>query len=248
MNEALRIEYRDWDEYRSTIVRELFADEAFSRGRFLFRGQGLADWPLRTGFDRWYNDTGRTGSRLQAARDLLHHFRKAAEGLDIDDALWGDESRAAALAQHHGLPTRLLDWSESPYVAAFFAFNSAFENRRAKEAVAIWVIDTRSAVWSGDFGVKIVRVTSVGNVRLRHQAGQFTLSATPFDTLDEYLLHCQPRDGYVPLRKILIPAGSAAHALSELDAMGLHHATIYPGLEGCALAAKVRMTLGLDLK
>lgn len=49
-----------------------------------------------------------------------------------------------ALAQHHGVPTRLLDWTRRSFVAAYFAASSALENKhqwKEKERLAVWALD-----------------------------------------------------------------------------------------------------------
>ena len=109
---------------------------------YIFRGQGNATWPLRSTFDRIYSDK-QAASRDTLAKDLIREFYEECER--YSPWRYGvDDPRVLAMAQHHGLPTRLLDWSFSPYVAAYFAFSwFMFENPKMEQTgnVATWVLD-----------------------------------------------------------------------------------------------------------
>jgi hypothetical protein len=99
-------------------------------------------------------------------------------------------------------------------------------------------------IWSSQYGVEIVDVPSFGNQRIRNQAGKFTLARTPFKSLEEYVqAHADSGDALI---KFLLPASDATRALADLDAMGIHHAVVYPEIEGSAQMALFRTVLKYD--
>jgi FRG domain len=230
------VQCTSWHDFSGRATSELFPNAAFERGVFLFRGVALPEWPLISKFDRWYSGRPREGKARTSER-LLALFQKEAEGTDIPKEFWSNEVAWLALAQHHGVPTRLLDWTESPYIAAFFAFAAIAHSSEPPANVAVWCLDTRSPVWSREFGAEILDVPSYGNDRLRTQLGRFTLRA-PFDTLEEYVEHF--KDGRSPLWQYRIPSRDVRVALADLDVMGINYSRIFPGLEGCARAARLR--------
>lgn len=94
-------------------------DERFASDEFIFRGQYDYRWDLVPSLARC--SRGGTYEPPQA-KECLESFRRSSRGrkefdpnLDSDLEMW-------ALGQHYGLRTPLLDWTLSPYVALFFAF------------------------------------------------------------------------------------------------------------------------------
>jgi hypothetical protein len=238
------ITYRSWDEFKSTVVTELFSNASFQRGVYIFRGQASSEWALEPSFDRCFKALDKA-QRLRVHDRLLELFRKECEGMDVPKDIWSVYLNALALGQHYGLPTKLLDWTESPYVASFFAFSDAISLGMKKGYVAVWALDTKVSIWSKESGVEIIDVPSIGNIRHRNQAGKFTLSKTPFNCLEDYVEFCD--ESAVALKKFLIPVYNCRNALADLDVMGINHSRVYPELIGCALAAKIRVMLDEEI-
>lgn len=120
----------------ASAVLECLHSQPLVGPRWAFRGHANADWKLAPSIERLkreYSHGIRTDSEdyvRHAFKRRAHHYRRDLPG-DQDELEW------LALMRHHGAPTRLLDWTSSPYVAAFFAVADA----REKETSAIWAID-----------------------------------------------------------------------------------------------------------
>jgi hypothetical protein len=104
---------RSWAEVQEWLFKDAW-NPALQRHRstFVFRGASQAGFGIHTSISRLGGD--------YAAKEqhIIRNFRKYASGsLGSDDSMWS----WLALAKHHGLPTRLLDWSYSPYIALHFA-------------------------------------------------------------------------------------------------------------------------------
>lgn len=111
MNE---VRVSSWSELTEVLYAESWKERLGRfRSDFVFRGVETAGAELRTGLMCLADD--RAG---ELEGHLLRNFRKYAyrDSVPVDSA-W----HWLALAQHHGLPTRLLDWTFSPFVALHFA-------------------------------------------------------------------------------------------------------------------------------
>ena len=110
MNE---IRVTSWNELLEQLYEGSW-DEALGRYRssFAFRGLSDASFVLMTSLMRM------AGQFVDLERHLLRNFRKYAyQEVSAQDSIW----QLLSIAAHHGLPTRLLDWTYSPFVALHFA-------------------------------------------------------------------------------------------------------------------------------
>jgi hypothetical protein len=107
-----------------------------------FRGQEDAKWELFSSISRHFSDFHvHEKARVEQERRIVGIFKRKAH-LFLDHV--PDESDAfqwLALMQHHGAPTRLLDFTWSPFVAAFFALEKA-ALKKDKRKAAVWAVCT----------------------------------------------------------------------------------------------------------
>lgn len=131
------------------------------RGSWCFRGQRESAWSLRTSLDRAVRVSTTNGhhhlDRKGVESELLFRFQQQAHQFIHHAPPAEDKASWFALMQHHGVPTRFLDWTRSPYVALYFAVEDALqpsENQRLQQSDshieerqqevrrrAVWAID-----------------------------------------------------------------------------------------------------------
>jgi len=218
-----------------------WADQIRQGGKMgAFRGHGSNKFRLRTSLQR----AGRNRLERYCA-ETLPEFKshvEAVEGMRFNLSNDDDYSTLLGLAQHHGLPTPLLDWTRSPYVAAYFAFSDALEwqdSRHETTHVRIYGISSHFLNRYSRRSITIPSVRlyagslSVGplmNPRLYAQQGLFMV--TNAANVEHELLGVGEKEGLEYLVAADVPIKFATEALQDLAYMGLTAATMFPGLDG----------------
>ena len=243
-----------WAHLLDELYRESW-DHSIERFRspYVFRGMGLARIGLKTSLQRLAAGHPEIG-KLEG--HLLRNFRKYAHA---DSAAGNSIWNWLALAAHHGLPTRLLDWTYSPFVALHFATENL---ARYDTAGVIWCVNHRETNQRlpeelrnelDDEGSNVFTVDMMSSVadsleKLRSLSRRdFVVFLEP-PSLDARIVNqfalfslMSRADrlldewllGQPELsRKIIIPAELKWEIRDKLDQAGITERVLFPGLDG----------------
>jgi hypothetical protein len=244
------LHFDTWQEFRE------FVDSDQQEFPVYWRGQRDPDWPLASRFERvilsWvpgeiqirpYGKYRFDGMRLdgnfykQFRDSYLYRFKRAASGLRGPNPSSLSDEQWWALGRNYGLITPLLDWTEKPYIAAFFALSERKEHiwTGNDKGVAIYQLFHNQQL-EGD-GLRVVKpiVDELG--RLQSQRGVFTwLNSENYFELQDFMDKNGRGDLLV---KITLSLHVVEDGLSDLDKHGIDHRLLFPDLTGAALAANI---------
>jgi FRG domain len=266
-----RVQVQNWEDFLDAVHRI----SPGPPGQALFRGQADAARELRPALSRLGQDFRLRPQDLRVReRSALVQFREGAHLWLPPSCLPDAEVREQPaswlmLMQHYGIPTRLLDWTVSPYVAAYFAV----EKHRDKPG-AVWGIDHGDwLVESREHANSLLReMTLAEDVeaqdlprlaflkpdrptdRMLAQGGWFSISDDPRVTVEIALgkiLNARPNltgERPSPLTKIEIPLDQKREFLIRLLEANVTAASLFPGADGFGRAVASSLRLGIEFE
>jgi hypothetical protein len=246
---------RSWNEYLKDP--QVLDTNLILNGSMLFRGQGDADWglvpslvrALRQVPERMTNDKAlnieETAQEEFAAQAHLYLSMAILNSVPTIVHWWMH-------MQHYSAPTRLLDWTYSPFVAAYFACCD-----HPNKDGAVWALDINAGHFEMPKGFEDsatpeernrlnkmftsaeapprLHFINMGlrNERMIAQQGVFMLSENVQNTHEQILFSLRKEpDNAARIRKLRIPAEQKREFLRQLHVMNINARSLFPGLDG----------------
>lgn len=188
---ACRVE--SWEKFLEAM-RDPQHNRASSE--WVYRGQRGGDWPLASTLGRKFDGGSIPDDKRQ---QLLSQFELSMRGRGYDlSAFNGEDAEIEkwAIGQHNGLLTPLLDWTRSPFIALFFAFNTA-DDAEKNPSRAVYCVNM-SALRNA-LGDQTLFRDPMGhnNSRLVNQAGLFTMVPDDDDNFASYVINTLQEEGVI---------------------------------------------------
>ncbi|MDX1452029.1 MAG: FRG domain-containing protein [Oleiphilaceae bacterium] len=238
-----------WDHLQELLFSGAWnSDIQRHRSPYVFRGMGNSEFSLATSLMRLGGDFA------QLEKHLLRNFRKYGHrSFQAEESVW----HWLTMGQHHGLPTRLLDWTYSPLVGMHFA---TADIRYAHEDGVIWKVNYHDCYRQLPDALKTCLEVEGGNVFTVEMLNSLVTSLDAFERLsdDPFFIFFEPPSvdarivnqhglfsvtsqpglsleqamGSTECEKIIVPASIKWEIRDKLDQANITERVLFPGLEG----------------
>lgn len=255
-----------WEEFELELEKLAAENQVLSESSaanstaLLFRGQESAEWRLDTTLERADTKITTIGEYfrfLGAAKPQLETLtgqrwtdldvvaiRKTYENYDSFFYSPFPSYELCVYARHHGFPSPLLDWTRSPYIAAYFAFQAP-----QAERVAIWVYRESDGPGRVSFSDE-PQIKNLGQFVAAHprhflQQGQYTLSAQyknqVWHLASHHAVFDLNRTGQDVHIKFTLPEALRQKVLSRLDQFNINAYSLYQSVDAMAETIAARL-------
>ena len=247
------IRVKSWEDFLLTV--DALTKHPIDNKRHIFRGHSDCSWTLQTTLSRSLPEEANLEAALMIEKAALLQFKAVAHfHLPTPIIVHADEFTTKVvgwwtLMQHYGAPTRILDWTASPYVATYFAvkeftdtdaaifcldsvrYNKILDNLNS-EAHDLFSND---GIFADKSAPEYIYIIERGRLtdRMAAQQGVFTISknilADHHDILEKTINNSDEKDILV---KIVIPAKEKLYFLGKLRRMNITGQSLFPGADG----------------
>lgn len=254
-----------WDKF-SKVVEKFNEFEK----PYIWRGQ-RQDWQLKSSFDRrsYYGLITSIGKREEILNELFNEFKHKLDelkrvnpeklsGIDLSNLTEESKDKIWAIGQQYGLLTPILDWTENPYISAYFAFYKKYRNEHSNRIVYALDIRYLKRLMKGEERfVKYLDFKDIYdkelNKRIKEQKSVFTKSFNGTDIEENISILVKKRPGILKekeiiLSKIFIPNKFRFECLDYLKRKEgireeITHVKLFSDFHGAVEACKINTGL-----
>ena len=249
------IKLEDWDSFKEFVGQ--LSDN------WVFRGQVNSSWSLKNAIER----TDFIKLQKGIENTFLTEFQRGARNYLSKDETPEHILEWLALMQHHGAPTRLLDFTKSPFIASYFAFEQC---SRSIESVGVWAInihfiknkaiDLLYPDFKDQFDQNNKQITETVFERIFYENNRSLIfPVEPFRMNRRYSLQqsifVSTANSYEPFMtqlkfleeniekavvRIEMPTAIQKEVIRDLLKMNIERASLFPDIDGYALSLKMR--------
>lgn len=243
----MEVNLSSWKFFHDYVV-----DELLEFSHCIWRGQRDSSWNLISSLDRLLTEK-KDSEKVYLISSHLKEFKRVIRGRrGVNPAPIIEENEWWALGQHHALATPLLDWTHSPFVALYFAFEK--DTKPKTNMRTVWALiepeeaNSRIKKHEQVSGVQqtldFVVPSQSENPRLLSQAGLFTRGPIGESVESWVEREYKDKSSDVPLLKINIPNDGRQECLKTLNRMNINHATLFPDLYGAGYYCNRLINIG----
>ncbi len=216
-------------------------EELLEYKNYVYRGQRNENWKLEPTLNRYYNEKGIVDFKKSYEKHLKN-FKISLRGRFANlKQIQDDENELWALGQHHGLATPLLDFTFSPYAAAYFSFFEK-ENLGTKYRI-VYAISQQAIEKQIDDQLNIYKPVTDHNPRLLSQSGLFIKFETILDIKTLFETKFEDDETKHKLIIIKIPNNDRDTVLKMLNKMNINHNTLFPDMEGTSIFTNMQLEI-----
>ena len=246
-----------WSHFFDFLEAEVFHPSSSRAHSYIWRGQRIKEWDLSSSVDRLLRKLSLLYSKPDDLADLLkdhlESFKYATRGRRGPTPASLLENDWWALGQHFGLATPLLDWTRSPFAAAYFAFELHADPTDYRVVCGLdqnAVKLRNNDLLEGESlegkerprVIEFIDPMSDENQRLVSQGGLFTRAPVGI-SIEDWVAKEFAGSSAAVLLKIEIPDQDRLTCLRTLERMNINHLSLFPDLSGASRYTNLKLEL-----
>jgi hypothetical protein len=239
---------------------------------WIYRGQAEASWWLKPSIERFKDSLTNPAANYtiqQLENQLLYDFRSLAPQFLANLPRQSDTLEWLAVLQHYGTPTRLLDWTYSPTVAAYMALkDKPGDGHGGKcQRACVWALNIgklqrqiqdhlRISSWTeayrkalrdarGESGSAYITpfLPNSRFSRMSAQQGLFLVKTVDEEPFMQTLQTMNPLDDSTFIKRLIIPHSSRISILAHLLEHNTHEVGLFPDADGLGRFVRTKVEI-----